>query len=95
MGGTTALGIVFRMTTKPGLGGSLVALTLALLVGGTAGYLGRRTGEHSEATREPALSATVVGGSQPIGGGPSHALCGQASSVTVWPSSSQVVNSTT
>jgi hypothetical protein len=60
VGGATALGVVFLMTTKPDLGGSLLALAMAMLVGAAVGWLTNLPGRRIEGT-EVERAAPVVG----------------------------------
>jgi hypothetical protein len=55
--GGTALGVVFLMTTKPDLGGSLLALAAALILGSVVGGLGARPRRASQPAEAAATSA--------------------------------------
>lgn len=50
MAGGTALGVVFLMTAKPGLGGSLLAAAAALLLGAIAGIMSAKPRRAERAT---------------------------------------------
>jgi predicted integral membrane protein DUF2269 len=45
---STAVGVVFLMTTKPGLGGSLLVMGVALVLGGLIGGLSAKPGQGSQ-----------------------------------------------
>jgi hypothetical protein len=61
MGGVTALGVVFLMTTKPDLMGSLVTLAVALTLGAAVGWLTARPREQGAAPDGSGRTATLAG----------------------------------
>ena len=60
LSGGVALGIVFLMTTKPTLGGSLLTLAVALALGGVAGGLSEKSLRNRRAATAPAVEARRV-----------------------------------
>lgn len=61
MAASTALGIVFLMTAKPGLNGSLLATAIALTLGATIGAVSLRRWQDQRVPIIPAEEDAIIG----------------------------------